>query len=277
MQAIGTSVPERKSFLPQEGYHAVTRASVLSASSQKSTDISLLTADGDKVTISANSAFQAGFASYDFRGRLNGHEATLQGRSLNISSSSSFAIAVEGDLSEEELDDIKKLVGNIEKLGEDFFSRPLADSLSQALSVGEDLDSIVSFEARFSFSQQVSVAHEVKQEREAPSATLPSNTASSRNAAPASTSDTVPALSLKDVQSFVNKLLKETHNSQVEPEKVADKLPQLLTKLFQRFAKEFDFDEPKRHLADKIHEKVSRSLRDSSEQPPAGALQEAGA
>lgn len=271
MQAIGTYSPERNSFLPQEGYQAVTRASVLSASLQKSTDISLLTADGDKVTISANSAFQAGFASYDFRGRLNGHEATLQGRSLNISASSSFAISVEGDLSKEELDDIKKLVGNIEKLGNDFFSRPLEDSLSQALSVGDDLDSIVSFDARLSFSQQVSLAQEVKQESQAPSATLPSNTASSSNVAPASTPGTASALSSKDVQSFVNTLLKEAQGSQVDPEKVADQLPKFLTKLFHKLAKEFDFDAPKQRLADHVHKKISEGLKDQAEQLPTQA------
>jgi hypothetical protein len=276
MQAIGTSCahsPGLTSFLPQEGYTGVTRASLFSASSRKSTDISLVTTEGDKVTISANSALQVGLSSYDYRGRLNGNDASLQGRALQVSSENSFAISVEGDLSKAELQDIQDLVGKIEKLGMEFFSHPLEDSLSQALSVGNDLDSIASFDAHLSFSQQLTPAREFKEETEAPSAPPSLDAASLQHISPSSTSSTAPALLSKDVQPFVNKLLQEAHNSQLDPEKVADKLPKFLTKLFHRFAKEFNFDGPKQHLADHIREKTVQGLKDKPEQSPVQATE----
>jgi hypothetical protein len=137
--------------------------------------------------------------------------------------------------------------------------------------VGDDLDSSVSFDARLSFSQQVSVAQEVKEESEAPSGTPASDAAAPQPVTSAPTSSTAPALSSKDVQSFVNKLLREAQGSQVDSEKVADKLPKCLTKLFHKLAKEFDFDGPKQRLADHVHKKTAQGLKDQAEQFPSQA------
>jgi hypothetical protein len=269
MQTIGASCDHSSklnAFLPQDGYYGATRTRLLSTTSQKSMDIALVTAEGDKVTISAKSALQAGIASYDYRGRLNGNDVSLQGRALQVSSENSFALSVEGDLSQDELDDIQTLMGNLEKLGADFFSRPLEDSLAQVLSVGDGLDSIASFDAHLHFSRQVTMAQEVREE------TATTNTPPSGEFASSldknSNLNTPPPLSPKDVQSFVNKLLKEAQNSQADSEKVADKLPKFLAKLFKRFAKELNFDEPKQRLAHHVCEKVAQGLQDKPEQAP---------
>jgi hypothetical protein len=274
MQAIGASfshAPELNTFLPQEGYHGVTRASLLNASSRKSTDISLVTAEGDKVTISAKSALQAGLVSYDYRGRLNGNEVSLQGRSLQISSENALAISVEGDLSKEELADIKKLVGKIEKLGSDLFSRPLDETLSRAVELGDDLDSIASFEANLSISQQLTVARQVTEEfapAEAPPAPAPVPT---QNSTPTPEPANAQPISVGNVKSFINTLLKDSQDARGEAEKIAEKLPKFLNKFFKQLAREFDFDLPKQRLADHIQQKVGRGLKALAEHTPVAA------
>ena len=262
MQAVGTSfsrTPELNSFLARDEYRGVTQTSLLSASSRKSTDISLVTAEGDKVTISAKSALQAELVSYDYRGRLNGNEASLQGRSLQISAENSFALSVEGDLSKEELADIQNLVKKIEKLGSDFFSQPLEESLAQTLELG-DLDSIASFEANLRYEQRLTAAQVVKEEIEAPAVS-----------APTTGQFGAPAISAEDVQNFIKKLLDEVKDSQMDEENVVDQLSTFLSKLFEKLAKEFEFDEPKLKLADHIHHKVAQGLKQLDEQSPAAA------
>ncbi|MGE0682165.1 MAG: hypothetical protein AB7P69_14860 [Candidatus Binatia bacterium] len=261
MQVAGASfahTPELKSFLPPEGYPGAAQANFLSASSRKSTDISLVTAEGDKVTISAKSVLQAGFVGYDYRGRLNGNEVSLSGRSLQVSAENSFAISVEGDLSKEELADIQNLVAKIEKLGSDFFSQPLEDSLAKTLEVG-DLDSIASFAANLRYEQQLTIARVTKEEIQVPSASSTAPHAGQLDFSP---------ISEASVKNFVKKLLNEVRNSHVDGEKAAQHLPQFLSKLFKKLAQELTFDEPKLKLADHIHQEVTQGLEQLAEQEP---------
>jgi hypothetical protein len=276
MQAVGASFPrtlELNSFFPQDGYRGVTQVGLLSASSRKSTDISLVTAEGDKVTISAQSALQAGLVSYDYRGRLNSNEASLQGRALQVSAENALAISVEGDLSKEELADIKKLVEKIEKLGADFFSRPLEDSLSRTLELS-DFDSIASFEANLRYAQQLTVAQVVQEESRTPAVPLPApsgislDTTETTPSAPTAGQLGSATISTESVQEFIKKLLDEVKETKVDEEKAAEKLPQFLTKLFKKLAKEFEFDEPKLKLADHIQQKVAQGLKQSTEKTP---------
>lgn len=260
MLAVGTSsagAPELHSFIPHNGRQSVMQAGLLSLSSRKSTDISLVTTDGDKVTISAKSALQAGFVGYDYRGQLHGNEVSLRGRALQVSAENAFALSIEGDLSEEELADINKLVAKIEKLGADFFSQPLETSLSQTLELG-DVDSIASFAANLRYEQQLSVAHVAREEVEA----FPTSRAVSGRPDP-------QAVSTESVQNFIKKLLDAAKDSKLEAEKIAEKLPQFLSKLFKRLAKEFALDEPKLKLADYIRQQVTHGLKQLTEQMPA--------
>lgn len=256
--ALFSRTPELNSFLSPEGYHGVTQASLLGASSRKNTDISLVTAEGDKVTISARSALQAGFAAYDYRGRLQGNEASLSGRSFQISAENSFALSIEGELSKEELADIKKLVAKIEKLGSQFFSQPLENSLEKTLELG-DLDSIASFTANLRYEQQLTIAQVTQAEREASSTPSTVSDASQYDAS---------AISENSVKNFIEKLLREVKESQVDEKKAAEHLPRFLSKLFKKLAKDLDFDEPKLKLADHLHQKVAQGLEQLAEPEP---------
>jgi ribosomal protein L21E len=263
MQAVGGSCvhsPALNSFAPQDGYQGVTRANLLNASSRKSTDISLITAEGDKVTISAQSAFRAGFASYDYQGRLSGNEVNLQSRSLEVASENSLTISVEGNLSQDELADIKKLVTKIEKLGSEFFSRPLEDSLSQALQVGNDLDSIASFAAHLHYEQQVSVAQRVQEQ------IGPAEASAVANAQTDATNNAKP-VSWRDVKKFLNDLVESVHDAKADKETSVDKLPKLFSRLLQQLSHTLDFDESKQKLADHIQKQFGKDLK---ELPPLG-------
>ncbi|MBI3756605.1 MAG: hypothetical protein HY267_01370 [Deltaproteobacteria bacterium] len=240
MQAIASSVSrffDTASAMSQGGYAGVTQTSVVSASSQKSLDIALVTAEGDKVTISGASSLQVGFGSYDYRGRLNGNEVNLRGKTLQVASENSFSLSVEGNLSKEELTDIKKLVAKIEDFGAAFFSHPLNDAPLKTLALGNDLGAIASFEANLSVAQQVTVAREVQQEGEVVSAPV----------APGSTSASPPvntsSLATRDAKGLLETLLEAARDKHVDKEKFAEKLPMALAQLVKQLASTFSVDE----------------------------------
>ncbi len=233
MQAIGSSLArffDGASAMSQGGYAGVTQTNVMSASSRKSLDIELVTAEGDKVTISGASALQVGASSYDYRGRSHGDEVNLQGQTLQMASADSFSISVAGNLSKEEFADIKKLVTKIEDFGADFFSHPLDVTATQALALGQDLGSVASFEANLNVVQEVTVAREVQQEGEAVSEPVAPVSASALP--PVNTSS--PAT--RDAKGLLETLLEAARNTHVDKEKFAEKLPTKLAQLFKQLS-----------------------------------------
>lgn len=101
----------------------------------------LTTKEGDKVTIKATSseglAIEAGRAT-----RGNNSAGALN---ASRSSSDSFSLSVDGDLSEEELGAINDLLGRVNDLAGQFFSGNLDAAFDQAVNLGYDNEQIGSF------------------------------------------------------------------------------------------------------------------------------------
>ena len=121
-----------------------------------SADISLVTADGDKITLSANSSIQANLETYNYRGRIEGQAIAARGEEFQLTTTSGFAVTVDGTLDDEEFADINKLLDMIASVSEDFFSGDTRDDLKHLAELAS-LDSIASFEATLSYSQEISV------------------------------------------------------------------------------------------------------------------------
>ncbi len=118
----------------------------------------LTTKDGDKVTIKASSseglAVEAGRSE-----RGNKSVSALNG---SYSSSESFSLSVEGDLSEEELGAINDLLGRVNDLAGQFFAGNLDNAFEQAMNLGYDQDQIGSFALNLAQAeiQQVTQAYQ---------------------------------------------------------------------------------------------------------------------
>ena len=98
-----------------------------------------------------------GLTTYNASGKLQGADVNAQGQSLSLSSSQELSITVEGDLSEEELRDIRKLVRTTERLARDF-ARGDLEAVQKDTRRLSKLDSLASFQGAISISQSVSVA-----------------------------------------------------------------------------------------------------------------------
>ncbi|HSC67968.1 MAG TPA: DUF5610 domain-containing protein [Cellvibrio sp.] len=118
----------------------------------------LTTKEGDKVTIKAASseglAVEAGRA-----GRGNNSVSAFNG---SYASSQSFSLAIEGDLSEEELGAINDLLGRVNDLASEFFEGDLDVAFDQALNMGYDAEQIGSFSLNLAQAeiQQVTQAYQ---------------------------------------------------------------------------------------------------------------------
>lgn len=101
----------------------------------------LTTKEGDKVTIRASSS--EGLAIEAARAGKGGQSASALNASY--SSSQSFSLSVEGDLSEAELTAINELLGRVNDLAGQFFAGDLDAAFSQAMNLGYDAQQIGSF------------------------------------------------------------------------------------------------------------------------------------
>ncbi|MGE0825541.1 MAG: hypothetical protein AB7G75_16945 [Candidatus Binatia bacterium] len=82
------------------------------------------------MTISANSLFRTGYATYDYRGNVQGNHVSLRASAFQVSSEKSLSLAAEGDLSQEEVASINRLLANVEQLGKCFFALPVEELFS---------------------------------------------------------------------------------------------------------------------------------------------------
>ncbi len=158
MSSIPNQLPDFLSFNPlAQNKEATNRTQSSSATLQvqQSSDITLFTAEGDKVTLSSASSFEASYATYSRQGVIDGNAFQVDAEAYSVSEAFVFELSVEGDLNAEELKDIKKALQTIEKLTSDFFSGKTDKILDRAERITK-LDSIASFEAVLQYSKSLS-------------------------------------------------------------------------------------------------------------------------
>ncbi|RMF88606.1 MAG: hypothetical protein D6736_10070 [Nitrospinota bacterium] len=209
----------------------------MNTDTRASTEIALTTAEGDRVTLSATSLSQAAYASYDYRGRLQGEAVDLHAETVQLSSQSGITITVEGDLSEEELADIHRLINTVEGIAREFFSGDQEGALRQALHI-EDFDSIARFEADLQYSRSVTVGHIYEGDgrmKELSSAPAP-----------------------KELKHLFKRIRKAIEHSGVEKEKAAKVMRKFIPKLLKKLADHYSEDADKRKPAEKMTAKWHR-------------------
>jgi hypothetical protein len=126
----------------------------------------LITQDGDKVSIRAASSLGVSVSA--------GRDAKGIYGNASQSSSSSFELAIDGDLSESELKAINQLLGRVDSLAGQFYAGNLDKVFDKALSLGYDDQQIASYSLNLSQVQiqQVAVAYSAfapEDEAQAPS------------------------------------------------------------------------------------------------------------
>jgi hypothetical protein len=99
--------------------------SKVEVNTQTQTGLSIVTAEGDKVTLSTSASFQGIGVTYNVRGVAEGQAISLRSDVLEGAFLSQKQITIEGDLNEQEIQDIKKIVNQVNGLRQDVVSGDL--------------------------------------------------------------------------------------------------------------------------------------------------------
>jgi hypothetical protein len=120
-----------------------------------SADITIITDDGDTVTISAQNSIEASYSSYS--GLLRSGAASVKAAGYDYSSelSSSLSLSVTGELDSEEYKDILSAVKTIESLMEKPFTGSIDDLAKLAKEFG-GLDTLSSLDANIKVEESMS-------------------------------------------------------------------------------------------------------------------------
>lgn len=118
-------------------------------STSRSTDLSIVTAEGDKVTISTSSLRSVGYAA----GMAADGNTSLEAGALRMDASDQVSLSVEGDLSHEELVDLQKVIKSFQRAAAKGDAEQFLKRLSRP-----DLDTIASVEGSASTETFVTAA-----------------------------------------------------------------------------------------------------------------------
>ncbi len=128
----------------------------VSLSKNESLELSLTTKEGDVVTLSTESFMDFASLSYDKSGSVSdGYQtksAAFSSREMTLASGSRFSFSVQGNLSEDELNDIENLVKTLDEVAYSMSTGDMDEAMETAMGMSEGYDSISGFEADLSFS-----------------------------------------------------------------------------------------------------------------------------
>ncbi len=129
-----------------------SRSNELYVDSYSSLDagLTIQTREGDMVTLSTSQYSELEAYEYSSQGVVSNEDgyaaASYNVREVTLSSGETFKFTVEGDLNEEELEDIESIITGVDGIIGEMMEGDLQDAVSQAMSMGY-YDSISSYEA----------------------------------------------------------------------------------------------------------------------------------
>jgi hypothetical protein len=116
---------------PREG--ALLRAAAVTRES--TSQLTIVTDEGDRVTLSLRSSVAEGAATYSFRGHGAGGVRAVEAAASQRSVTREATLLVEGDLSKDELKDIRRLIHDARGVARRFFRGDLAGALARVAHI----------------------------------------------------------------------------------------------------------------------------------------------
>jgi hypothetical protein len=163
---------------------ATIQATQIKVSRSQTADITIVTAEGDTVTLSSSKSAELSFATYSAQGKVGDSTGAISGMSAQLHRTSAFSMTVDGDLNKEELKEIRSAIRTIEKAANDVLKGHDEKAAARTAKLS-DLDQIASIDADLEFNREVSVTQVSAQSNSAPA--VPESTE-----APASVPVSVP-------------------------------------------------------------------------------------
>jgi hypothetical protein len=148
----------------------------IETSNQQHKDITLVTEEGDRVTISSSLKSQMVYSTYEGisqytvsatsenLGMEKNELAWFEGEQFEYENDGNFSISVDGDLNKQELKSIRKVVKTIDKIMTDIiYGKHIPYGLAKAIETN-NLSSIASLEANYQYDKTMLVEQTAIQE-----------------------------------------------------------------------------------------------------------------
>ena len=233
--------------------YSTLQSTHLTTSRQQSADVTIVTAEGDKVVFSSSSQFQATYVTYDSFARTKGEFALFQGESFDLNTNRELIISVDGDLNKQELKDIKKALRTIGKIMRDFLSGDIGHAVAKALKIGK-LESILSFEASLQFEQSISLEQQLVTEATSSPPEIAEDITSKGK-----------MTALEHINNLTDKMTEVVKDSGVKPTKLVRPINKLFSHLFKGLFRDNPPDSPKLAIAKLIKSNLLDRIEHLSE------------
>ena len=137
--------------------------SILSKSENSCANLTITTSEGDIVKLSAQSYYDFKSLLYDRKGQVYSDAGTITNqtsyREMTLESGQSFTFSVKGHLNAEELDDVEKIIGQIDNILHHMEKGDMDKALKKALKMG-GYDTVSKFSADLSVKKSYSMIAE---------------------------------------------------------------------------------------------------------------------
>ncbi len=263
---------------------SISKSESLTVDYQKSKNISILTSEGDVVTISSHEELHTGYYSYQEATSGSGSLSYQEGKQFELSASKEFSLSVEGDLSKQEIKDIKKSLRLINKILKGYQSGDIEKVLKNVSKIGK-LDNIASLEAAIqqvssvSYTQQ-SIANtayptvgEIEQDSQEAATDGPSTSAMHDNKI-AEVEDNEPEEKdtevsspyiQKDINNVSDKMVEAVKKTNEKPDKLARSVQKLFTKFLRSFSDRDNHHTPFMNISKMIDDDFYKKITEEKE------------
>ncbi len=218
------------------------------AETSTSSQFSFLTAEGDRVSISAGSESRFSFDSYTAQGLTEGQSVDIRNQQSSTSFRADFSLLVEGDLNEQELADIQSFIQTAQDLFNNLTSGNVDEAAKTALSLG-DLETLST--AALFYRQETTVSVATRSTALATQGNEASQSPKGRG---------VAAGQGPSIENFLERIRKAQEQFQIDPDSLATRLPTLLSTLVDSLDTSNPEEETPQSLFDQIRNEFLKSL-----------------
>ena len=247
-----TTIFQQPDFCANSNVYNELMFTRIATSNQQHKDITLVTEEGDRVTISSSVQHQTVYSTYEGMSQYTafatsenpGMEkndlAWFEGEQFEYENDSNLTISVDGDLNKQELKSIRKVVKTIDKIMTDIlYGKHIPDGLAKALEIN-NLSSITSLEANYQYEETVLVEQTAIQE-----AVTYSQDGLAEPVEP-------PTDTELPIENAIDEMITSVKDSGVKPSKFIKPVTQLFANMLNHLPDGNHQNNPKAHLVKQI-------------------------
>jgi hypothetical protein len=177
------------------------------ASTETHADLTVLTAGGDRVTLSTESLLRASYTDVNFQSTDALQSIELHATASEVQRFNSIAVSVQGLLDQQEEADLERLVAKLQNVVKEFLGGNLDEALSKALQL-DDLGTVASFQLHVQESEQIAITQK-------------------------QSSSAHGVHALEPQLSLVSQIVDSIKDANIELSKLLKRLPQVLRQVFE--------------------------------------------